>query len=372
MSDETQIKINNIENDEVGANENPEIKETIESIFLGNDENERKNDDETIDQFDKAFKQTPQIIQDYILGEKLEKDIRMICEIEKIDSDKAKIIIENLIVSILVGLLPISEAKHTLLESLKTSNIKIEDNITEMILKDIDSYILSEIRKQLLSNKEKNNIEIRHITLKNKNDEKEKEELRKILLERTGTLSGKGSVLIQYKERENPVNNMSDKKTEIETEEKPKQEMNRATLLEKMNIKNISDSNMIKDRFVQIQKEEKLRLAREEAKRKEEEERLQRIRQIKNEKEKIIIEDSKIKKEEEIAEEELDLSKTFADTLKQKLSIHEDKRIDLNALREERGKKEIPTQQNNSDLYKYSMQTEEENNEILDPYREDI
>ena len=62
------------------------------------------------------------MIQEYILGDKLEENVKLICKIEKLDEEKARVIIENITISILVGLLPISIAKETLIESFRSRN----------------------------------------------------------------------------------------------------------------------------------------------------------------------------------------------------------------------------------------------------------
>lgn len=324
------------------------------------DSKEIPREDLVTSQFDRAFNQSSAIIQDYLLSDKLQENIRLICKIEKLDDEKSQIIVENITVSILVGLLPINEAKQTLIESFKSSGILLEPFTAGMILKNIDTYILSDIRKQILENKIENNTEIRHLTLREKREETEKEELRRILLERTGSINGKGEVLIQYKEREKPK---EIKKEEVVAELEPeKKELNRESLLAKINLQNISDSEKILERMQQIKKEEAERMKRVEVKEQKEEERIASIKE-KDEAEKM--------KEKEKDEE---LRQAVVDDLKEKLSSNEDENVDLDELRKQREKEEIELQKTkNPNLYEEILQEEGETSELpenYDPYRE--
>lgn len=331
-------------------------------------------------QFDNAFKNSSQIIQNYILGDKLEENIKLICKIEKLYEERAKVIIENIVVSILVGLISIDSAKETLIESFRSSGIILESFSANMIIKNVDTYILSDVRKQVLESKVDTKKEIRHLTLKEKKEVEEKEELRKILLERTGNLTGKGKPIIQYREREV----VNEKKSEI----KEKKEVNRESLLEKINLKNISDSEKIKDRMLQIKKEEGLRIERLENKENEERERKNKIIEKENEKKKEL-ENSKlavslIKIDEEKEDPVEDISKTFAEKLKEKILSGEGENIDMDTLRKKRAEEEYENKK--STAYSREMSVLNSKNktssvdsdvdgdigENFDPYRETI
>ena len=95
----------------------------------------QNNDNDSTNKFDEAFNKSSKITQDYILSEKFEENIKLICKIEKLDDEKSNIIIENLAVSILIGILPIGEAKTMLTDSFKSSGILIEDFTASSIIK---------------------------------------------------------------------------------------------------------------------------------------------------------------------------------------------------------------------------------------------
>jgi hypothetical protein len=154
-----------------------------------------------VDRFDEAFNKSSKEVQDYILGEDFPKNISLICRLQKLDSEKENVIVENVAVSILVGLLSTSDAKETLIESFRVSGVTLESLSADMILRDVDAYILSEVRKDILKSKAPNK-NIRHLTLKEEREEKAKEELRKILLEKTGNINGRGNIF-KYEEKKN-------------------------------------------------------------------------------------------------------------------------------------------------------------------------
>lgn len=348
--------------------ENQEQGETTPSYdFLDPEKSSVNNADIITSQFDNAFKNASPVIQNYILGDKLEENIKLICKIEKLDEDKAKVIIENITVSILVGLLPIDVAKETMIESFRSSGILLEPFAAGMIMKNIDAYILSDIRKQVLESKLEEKKEIRHLTLREKKEEAEKEELRKILLERTGNLTGKGQPIIQYKERDIPKPK-EEPKAEIGVEKKT--EVNRESLLAKINLKNVSDVDKVRDRMQQIKKEEADRLARLQNKEKKEEERIKAIKERD-------FEESEIKVEEEEVKETVDLSKEFANALKEKLLSHANENTDLNLLREERSREEVELEKTRDTAYSRALSEEIGDSENIldatfDPYRETI
>lgn len=339
--------------------------------FLKESEPAKSEEDLVTNQFDIAFKKSSPVIQDYILGNKLEENIALISKIEKLDDEKSRTIIENITVSLLVGLLPISEAKDTLIESFRSSGILIEPLAAGMVLKNIDAYILSDIRKKILENKiDSAPTEIRHLTLKEQNEEKEKEELRKILLERTGNINGKGKILVQYKNRE-PEKKQSQKDENVST---GKEVFDRESLLQKINMQNISDSEKIKDRMQQIKKDEDERLKREKNKEKKDEE-LKENRRQKEDKE---ISSQHTDRGTDLPENsEVDVSEKFAEVLKGKLDANEDKNTDLDTLRQKRG--EIEKVQVADTTYsrmlnnaKESKEEESDVAENFDPYRESI
>lgn len=352
-----------MENKELNSNTSKD--ELFDYDFLKEDVVEDvPKDDLVSSQFDRAFNQSSLIVQEYLMSEKLQENIKLICKIEKLNDEKSQIIVENVVVSLLVGLLPINEAKNTLMESFRASGIILESFTAGMLLKNIDIYILSDIRKQILESKIEKNTEIRYLTLKEKREETEKEELRRILLERTGNISGKGETLIQYKEREIPkiVEEIKNKEEEKEEEK----EFTRDSLLKRINLHNISDTERIQERLKQIKKEEKKRFQNSEEKE----------AFVNNEKEEFI------KKEEKNLETK-EATLAVIENIKEKLSNHEDEKTDLNELRKQREQKEKELQkEKNENIYKKVLEEQdflenslneiEENilDENFDPYRE--
>lgn len=352
-----------MENKELNSNTSKD--ELFDYDFLKEDVVEDvPKDDLVSSQFDRAFNQSSLIVQEYLMSEKLQENIKLICKIEKLNDEKSQIIVENVVVSLLVGLLPINEAKNTLMESFRASGIILESFTAGMLLKNIDIYILSDIRKQILESKIEKNTEIRYLTLKEKREETEKEELRRILLERTGNISGKGETLIQYKEREIPkiVEEIKNKEEEKEEEK----EFTRDSLLKRINLHNISDTERIQERLKQIKKEEKKRFQNSEEKE----------AFVNNEKEEFI------KKEEKNLETK-EATLAVIENIKEKLSNHEDEKTDLNELRKQREQKEKELQkEKNENIYKKVLEKQdflenslneiEENilDENFDPYRE--
>ena len=152
----------------------------------------------TVNKFNQAFAESSPIVQQYITNEKLTEDIELICKIEKLNNQNSQTIIENISVSILVGLLTIPEAKNVLLESFKASGIVLSQIEVINIMNDIDKYILSNVRKQILDDNLKKTKVIKHLTLKEREEAVTTDELRKILLDRTGNLTGQ-SPIFQYK-----------------------------------------------------------------------------------------------------------------------------------------------------------------------------
>ncbi len=371
--DNTQNNIPIIKEEEI---QTTPIKEEISS--------ETKNEDNALtDNFDRAFSQASPVIQDYILSSKFEDNIKLICKIAKLEGEKENVIIENISVSILVGLLPLEEAKNTLLESLKSSNILIENSFAENILKNIDTYILSEIRKQVLQEKNGSIREIKHLTLKESNLEKEKAELRKILLERTGVLTGKGATLIQYKDRAIESLKKEAEKENNNTQIKSLKDsvVNRDSLLAKINIKDLSDTDKIKERMMQIKAEEEARLAKlvEEEKAKEglREKRKELEEKRKVEMEEFNKENEAVLVEEKVKEEENEnISKLLAKELSEKLENNADQEVDLDLLREKRAKEEAERQKNTVSHYSKAMSGSSANTigqeKDFDPYREDF
>lgn len=341
---------------------------------------EKSSDDVVTDKFDRAFSEASPTIQDYILSNKFEDNIKLICKIAHLEGEKENVIIENISVSILVGLLPLEEAKNTLVESFKSSGVTIDKDSAEEILKNIDTYILSGIRKQVLQESGSRR-EIKHLTLKESNLEKEKAELRKILLERTGILTGKGATLIQYKDR--AIESLQ-KEEEAENNNTPVKSLkdsiiNRDSLLAKINIKDVSDSDKIKERMMQIKAEEDARLAKlqEEEKAKED---LRKKREELEEKRKAEIENFNKENEEVLVEEKVkeevsqNISKLLAKELSEKLENKADEEVDLDVLREKRAKEEEIRQKNNVSAYSKALSNSSVDTsgpeKDFDPYRE--
>ncbi len=331
-----------------------------------------KDNEITTNEFDRAFNEANPIIKDYILSEKFENDVKTICKIEKLENDKANIIIENVAVSILVGVLPIEDAKKTLLEAFKNTNILIEEFSIGLILKSIDAYILSDIRKNILKSKDnnKNNLEIRHLTLKQEREEKEKDELRKILLERTGILNGKGEVLIKYKDREIKTNTDGEIKENDDAQKGENNIVNRDSLLAKINLNTISDSEKIKERMLQIKIEEDERIKKLQAIEKEKEEirkkrelleknREERVKEFDKENEEIL------KADNQQDEENQNISKIFAESLSKEINGENVEEVEslINEENNDKIEEKINTIDKNED---------NKNLEVLDPYRESL
>ncbi len=372
--DNTQTNIPIISEEEINNSIPKESSSTTTTI---------EKPDEEVDKFDKAFSESSPVIQDYILSNKFEDNIKLICQIDKLNEEKANVIIENVAVSILVGLLPLEEAKNTLLESFKISGVAIENSAAESILKNIDTYILSGIRKQVLQEANGSRKEIKHLTLKEQNLEKEKAELRKILLERTGVLTGKGATLIQYKDRaiESLKKEAEQEKKNLEIRSLKDSVMNRDSLLAKINIKDFSDEEKIKERMMQIKAEEDARLAKLQAEEKAKEELRQKRKELeekrKAEIEKFDKENEIVFMEEKIKEEEnINLSKLLAKDLSEKLENNADEKVDLNLLREKRAKEEVDRQKNTVSHYSKALSNSSTNmsgqEKDFDPYREDF
>ncbi|MEN9338659.1 MAG: hypothetical protein RI945_384, partial [Candidatus Parcubacteria bacterium] len=311
------------------------------------------------------------VIKDYILSDKFEENIKLICKIEKLEDEKSAIIIENVAVSVLIGVLPITEAKETLIESFKSSGILLEAFSAGLILKNIDAYILRDIRKQILESKIENQKEIRHLTLKENSLEREKEELRKILLERTGNISGKGEPLFQYQKREIKVD--PDTKLASREQGQEKVELNRDSLLAKIHLQNISDTDKIKERMLQIKKEEEERLEKMTVKEREEREEREKRSKTEQDYEEGVSEDGIL-----IEEKNENVSKAFAEILKEKLESHADQDVDLEALKKERAEEE--KQNEIQDIYTSSGEDNASTgskqsiskSEDLNPYRENF
>ena len=355
--------------------------EEKESSPLSVDESASVDNEQLVSrQFDNAFKNSSQIIQNYILSEKLEENIKLICKIEKLHEERAQVIIENIVVSILVGLMPIDSAKETLIESFRASGILLEPFAANMIIKNVDTYILSDVRKQVLETQIDTKKEIRHLTLREKRDVAEKEELRKILIERTGNLTGKGKPIIQYKNREDG--------TEKNNQPEEKKQVNRESLLEKIHLKDISDSEKMKDRMQQIKKEEEMRIERIDNIEREKKERENKIIEKEKEKNKELenskIAASLIKIDTKKEEVEPDISKTFAEKLKEKILSGEGEQVDLDSLRKKRGDEEYQNKKSTAYSREMSLLNDKNANsssgmegediieENFDPYRETV
>ena len=373
--DETQKNIQVNHQEEIATTPKIEVPVTDKPART-----EKSSGDVVTDKFDKAFAEASQVIQDYILSNKFEEHIKLICKIAKLEGEKENVIIENVSVSILVGLLPLEEAKNTLVESFKSSEVSIDKDSAENILKNIDTYILSDIRKQVLQNKNGSRREIKHLTLKESNYEKEKEELRKILLERTGALTGKGATLIQYKDR--AIESLKKEALEngggVPIKSLKDSVVNRDSLLSKMNIKDFTDTEKIKERMMQIKAEEDLRLAKlQEEEKAREELRLKREELQKKRKEEIEEfnkENETVLVEEKVQEEEsVNLSKLLAKQLSEKLENNADEEVDLDVLREKRAREEADIQKNNESNYSKEMSSAMSTSVIdrgFDAYRE--
>lgn len=338
--------------------------------------------DNSSDGFDEAFNKASQVVKDYIMNDKFEENIKIICKINKFEGEKENIAIENTAISILIGIYNFEQAKNSLIQSFKDANIAVDNETISNIIKNIDTYILSGIRKEVSKEKNNSTREIKHMTLKEANYEKEKEELRKILLERTGTLTGKGEALIQYKNRDSIKEEEGIKEEESKKEKEIKSIkssiVNRDSLLAKANIKDLDDVGKIKERMMQIKAEEDARLLKLQAEEKAKEDLRQKRKELE---EKRKIEMETFNKENEIAlvedqvkeEESQNISKLLAQELKERIENNTDDEVDLNALREKRAREEEVLQKKKA--MSYSNNISSENNtvdEAFDPYRENM
>ena len=78
------------------------------------------------------------------------------------------------------------------------------------------------------------------------------------MLERTGNFNGKGGPVFQYQQREIKVGDNT--KLEARESATDNTEVNRDSLLAKINLQNVSDIDKIKERMQQIRKEEEERI----------------------------------------------------------------------------------------------------------------
>lgn len=347
----------NQENTDLDSDESSTDQDDKSEDYDFLDENKKSVNDADIvsTQFDTAFKKSSSVIQNYILSDKFENNIKLICKIEKLDEDKAKIIIENITVSILVGLLPLSVAKDTMIESFRSSGILLESFTAGMIMKSIDTYILSDIRKQILESKVTSNREIRHLTLKEKKDEEAKEDLRRILLQRTGNISGVGQPLIQYQHRD--LKEEKAKQEKLKQGETDKPVLNRETLLKKLGLADIDNTQKALDRMREIKNTETDRLKDE----------------VSNNTTPGSENTEEVDTNLNLNNLHSEVSDNLANILQNKLNRKEDQDVNLDNLREKRGMEEAQNEEIKKVNSNFNLNPTIENySKDNDPYRETI
>jgi len=324
--------------------------------------NTQASNDLTMSKFDEAFNQASVEVQNYILSEEFPKNIALICKLQKLEGEKENVIIENVAISILVGLLSTKDAKNTLMESFKISGILIEELNIQMILKDIDAYVLAPARKQILESKVTNK-NIRHLTLREEREETEREELRKILLENTGNLKGKINTF-EYKKIDpgqtgENINNLENAKNHSSNH-------NRESLLSRINIQpgEIIDTAKVKERMRQIRTEEAERLKRLE---KSEESEIQtRLARSELEKKKQLELDQQ--RRDEILEAN-ETSNQVKELVEKNLEENKKNNFDIQKLIQKREKEEEIKEMKN---VKKIADQEDQKQTALDPYRESV
>jgi len=331
---------------------------------INNDQNNNTNNsnDLVMNKFDEAFNKASLEVKNYILSEEFPKNISLICKLQKLEGEKENVIIENVAISILVGLLSTSEAKNTLMESFKISGILIEELNVQLILKDIDAYILAPVRKQILESKVTNK-NIRHVTLREEREETDREELRKLLLENTGNLKGKVNTF-EYKKSD--PSQTDEKINDLENAKNNSGAHNRESLLSKINIQpgEIIDIEKVKERMRQIRLEEEERLKRLE-KSKEAEIQTRLAREESEKKQQLELEQ---KRRGEILETN-ETSNQMKEVLEENLAEGEKQNFDIQELIKKREEEEQIKERQN---VKKIADEEDQRQTALDPYRESV
>lgn len=238
MSNDNNISINDFQTEDI-----PIKEEYVGSYdFLDPEKVSENNEEELMTSFETAFQNSHPIIQDYILSDKLGENIKKICKLEKLDEELCKTILENISVSVLVGQINPQNIKENIIEGFRNLNMQIEDFTINMIVKDIDTYILSDVKKLILEEeRKKEESQIKKVEVVAEKVDSRKEELRKMLLESTGNTTKK--IENNYKK---PIN-----------EEK----VTRESLLENISIDKPLNLQNVEERMQEIAKEEKERLA---------------------------------------------------------------------------------------------------------------
>lgn len=238
MQDDNNINIKDFQTEDTPIKE--EYVETYD--FLDPEKVSENSEEELMNSFETAFQNSHPIIQDYILSDKLGENIKKICKLEKLDEELSKTILENISVSVLVGQINPQNMKENILEGFRNLNMQIEDFTINMIVKDIDTYILSDVKKLILEEeRKKEESQIKKVEVVAEKVDSRKEELRKMLLASTGNTTKK--IENNYKK---PIN-----------EEK----VTRESLLENISIDKPLNLQNVEERMQEIAKEEKERLA---------------------------------------------------------------------------------------------------------------
>ena len=348
MTDDTTQTIQDKNTNPVPDDYNKLNKENLHDGEMG--------DNATVNKFDEAFNKSSQEVQDYILGEDFPKNIAIICKLQKLYEEKESVMVENMAVSILVGLLSTGDAKKILIESFGASGIILESFSADLILKDIDAYILAPVRKQILRDTISNK-NIRHLTLGEEKMEKDKEELRKILLEKTGNVNGRGGVF-KY---QNPL---SVPETQRQTGLEKIKSVTRESLLGKINLNSVdtTDKDTLKERMGKIKIEEVARIEKLEKLKKEE--LVNKLSRDNYQKE--YMEGLKNKKEVESLD---NTNQELIGSIKEKLENGESANFDLDNIIRKRELEELEKKQSIAE----QISDEEKRGMVdVDPYRESV
>ena len=234
--------------------------------FLKNPESENlppTNEEIIMAHFNNAYNKSHPYIQEYILSEKFKNDVIKILTLENINDEKHRIILENIISSLLVGIIKKEEIKDLLFNSFLASEIKVQISFIDKLIVEINKYILREVREKIVEKKIEKKIEMEeiktlpiktitgeekekivlpisttekiikeHKMTRQEKEEKMKVELRKILLDN----SKKTDRFIEYQEKKDIEAQKPIEKSEIR-----KPEFNRENLLNKIDDQEILD-----------------------------------------------------------------------------------------------------------------------------------
>lgn len=95
-------------------------------------------------QFDDAFAESSHYIQNYILGDEFDHDVKYICSKNNLNLEKLEISLQNVCCSLLVGLLRIEDVKDVIIETFKIDEHDVSEAEAENIVFDIKEVILTD------------------------------------------------------------------------------------------------------------------------------------------------------------------------------------------------------------------------------------